>query len=719
MRRPPPASATTPIRNFNVGRNGADFINTGVNASLILNEVTSTNPSLLQGRIAIIGPRAHFILANPNGITVDGGSFFNTGNLALSTGRVSFNAFDPGDGTTQRNVILTTNGGRIDIGGQGLSGAFNTLELIAKTIRIAGAVNNTATTGRTRLVAGDSRVEFNTTVDGFDGLSSWVQHQGLGTAAPGTLAVDITPLGSLTAGRVEIIVADTGAGVRHAGAGLATFGDFSISSTGEIEIAGGTLTAAGNIVVAASNANIRSGSDGTIARISADGNVELRAGQASLMSGTVTAGTNGGTGSIVIGVPATAATGTLHLGHEVVNGTLLRFSASASGGIALHSLGQALELDAAQVLAQQNITIDAASLRMDAAWLGTTPFAAQIQSSAGQVQLNVTGLIRSTGANIHGTQGIVAHADALELLASARGDRLEESAWVADAAAIDLLINRDIHLVGSDLLAQTDLLAQSASLILEAEPQNGRRSSAIATAGGLLARATGTIRNSASLMQGETRIAADARSLGAVTLQAGADIVNESTASNRVSAIFGRADDVVLNAGGDIVNRSARVIANAALRMDAGGDVQNIIDKVAGVRGEARQEFSRRESAFLFLSRRVSGYDQDFGRLAVPDQLAYLIGNDDVTIRARNVVSRGGEIDANAGNLTIDAAQRIDIATVRTGQLHYESRCLFTCSKSASSTVTLSGGTINSANGIHLIAGTEVLNSRRARIGAR
>src|SRR5690242_15291616 len=70
--------------NFNVGRNGADFINTGVRASLILNEVTSTNPSMLQGRIAIIGPRAHFILANPNGVTVDGASFINTGNLALS-----------------------------------------------------------------------------------------------------------------------------------------------------------------------------------------------------------------------------------------------------------------------------------------------------------------------------------------------------------------------------------------------------------------------------------------------------------------------------------------------------------------------------------------------------------------------------------------------------------------------------------------------------------
>ena len=44
------------------------------NARLILNEVTSTNPSFLQAPIAVVGPRAHFILANPNGITVDGGS---------------------------------------------------------------------------------------------------------------------------------------------------------------------------------------------------------------------------------------------------------------------------------------------------------------------------------------------------------------------------------------------------------------------------------------------------------------------------------------------------------------------------------------------------------------------------------------------------------------------------------------------------------------------
>jgi len=57
------------------------------NARLILNEVTSTNPSFLQAPIAVVGPRAHFILANPNGITVDGGSLVNPGNVALSSNR--------------------------------------------------------------------------------------------------------------------------------------------------------------------------------------------------------------------------------------------------------------------------------------------------------------------------------------------------------------------------------------------------------------------------------------------------------------------------------------------------------------------------------------------------------------------------------------------------------------------------------------------------------
>ncbi|HDR9192572.1 filamentous hemagglutinin N-terminal domain-containing protein [Burkholderia vietnamiensis] len=77
--------------SFNVSKAGADLNNIGINARTIVNQVTSTNPTLIQGNINVLGPRANVILANPNGVTVDGGSFTNTGHVVLSTGQVSFN----------------------------------------------------------------------------------------------------------------------------------------------------------------------------------------------------------------------------------------------------------------------------------------------------------------------------------------------------------------------------------------------------------------------------------------------------------------------------------------------------------------------------------------------------------------------------------------------------------------------------------------------------
>lgn len=123
---------------FNVGQAGASLNNFGVNARNIVNQVTSTNPNLIQGDITILGPRANVILANPNGIALNGGSFVNTGNIALTTGQASFNDFIPAPGLTQRNIILKTSQGQITIGPDGLCGAMLSLELIAKKIA-AGA----------------------------------------------------------------------------------------------------------------------------------------------------------------------------------------------------------------------------------------------------------------------------------------------------------------------------------------------------------------------------------------------------------------------------------------------------------------------------------------------------------------------------------------------------------------------------------------------------
>ena len=76
--------------SFNVSSAGAALNNVGINARTIVNQVTSSNPSLIEGKISVTGSRANVILANPNGITVNGGSFVNTGHVALTTGQVSF-----------------------------------------------------------------------------------------------------------------------------------------------------------------------------------------------------------------------------------------------------------------------------------------------------------------------------------------------------------------------------------------------------------------------------------------------------------------------------------------------------------------------------------------------------------------------------------------------------------------------------------------------------
>ena len=49
----------------------------GGTAKVILNEVTSKNASTINGMMEVAGDSAHLIIANPNGITTQGGGFIN------------------------------------------------------------------------------------------------------------------------------------------------------------------------------------------------------------------------------------------------------------------------------------------------------------------------------------------------------------------------------------------------------------------------------------------------------------------------------------------------------------------------------------------------------------------------------------------------------------------------------------------------------------------
>ncbi len=338
--------------SFNVSKAGADLNNVGINARTIVNQVTSTNPSLIQGNINVLGPRANVILANPNGVTVDGGSFTNTGHVVLSTGQVSFNDLTLAPGVVQRNVVLTTNRGAITIGPGGLSGTLVNLDLIAKQLSINGPVTNdfTSSTSGIRAIAGDSTTTYDTSFSPSDNGHDWL----IGTSSPGTksnaVAVDITAAGGLTAGRVQLIVTDQGAGVHSLGKIYANAGDVVVTANGDIAIADGSVKAErdvalttpgavslqGALVTAANNVNVQAGSialsDDTTGptTLSAGNTVNLTS------SGAIT-----NTGSL-IQAGATASDGTTTGGDVILNaaGDITNRSSANNLGIMFAANGQ-------------------------------------------------------------------------------------------------------------------------------------------------------------------------------------------------------------------------------------------------------------------------------------------------------------------------------------------------------------------------------------------
>ncbi|WP_245289676.1 MULTISPECIES: filamentous hemagglutinin N-terminal domain-containing protein [Agrobacterium] len=243
---------------FSVNSLGVNLDNRTVNARTILNEVTSSRISNLNGPLDVLGARAHVIIANPNGISVDGASFRNTGGVVLSTGKASVVSRQITSGSFQDNVVLKTEGGTIDIGAGGLSGAMSTLHLLAGRIRVDGPVENSSPQLRSsiELTAGGSSVEYDSAIVPNSDLENWGRMTDEGSN-DNSVAIEITSRGTLKANTVRIRATSNGAGVSHAGNGLAAFGDFVIDASGKVTTSG-SIEAKNNVHINAGSIEARS-----------------------------------------------------------------------------------------------------------------------------------------------------------------------------------------------------------------------------------------------------------------------------------------------------------------------------------------------------------------------------------------------------------------------------------------------------------------------------
>ena len=159
------------------------------NARVILNEVTGTSKSLLRGYTEVAGSRADVIVANPNGITINGGGFINTNKVTLTTGRSNYlNGFVNG---------FTVNKGDILIEGDGFNVSdINKVELYSKALIL-----------NAKFYAKDLKVVTGSNSITLDGVISSNEVSGSG------ISIDSSILGGIYADSIVLISNDKGVGV--------------------------------------------------------------------------------------------------------------------------------------------------------------------------------------------------------------------------------------------------------------------------------------------------------------------------------------------------------------------------------------------------------------------------------------------------------------------------------------------------------------------------
>ena len=155
-------------------------------AKIIVNQVTSGNPTTMNGFLEIAGHKADVIIANPNGITVNGGGFINTARAILTTGKPEY------DNKERLKDFRIDNDATILITGNGLNGKkADTLELYTRAAEIEAAIfGNTVhvTTGANVIDANTGKV---TAIEG--------------KGKKPEIAIDVKDLGGMYAGRIFLI----------------------------------------------------------------------------------------------------------------------------------------------------------------------------------------------------------------------------------------------------------------------------------------------------------------------------------------------------------------------------------------------------------------------------------------------------------------------------------------------------------------------------------
>ena len=220
----------------------------GREADVILTEVTGVNRSKIEGYTEIVGKSAEYILANPNGIYLNGAGFINTPRVILTTGKSitdelgDLQGFDIDDGT-------------VVVGGQGIDGKnVRMVDIISRTAELNGAVY------------GGEEVNVVLGRNDYDHQTKKVTPKADKAGDKPKVALDAKALGSLYAGRIYLQSTEKGVGVNSQGEMLAGAGDFEVDVNGRLVL--NDAQAKNDIKIKAENVEIQK-------RVIAENNINI------------------------------------------------------------------------------------------------------------------------------------------------------------------------------------------------------------------------------------------------------------------------------------------------------------------------------------------------------------------------------------------------------------------------------------------------------------
>ncbi|MBC8774576.1 hemagglutinin repeat-containing protein [Stenotrophomonas maltophilia] len=381
----------------------------GQSARLILNEVTSTNASRLQGHIEVAGRSAAVIVANPNGITCDGCGFINTTRGTLTTGTPVFG----NDGSLS---AFRVSRGTIRLEGNGLdAGNLEGVDLLARAVQL----NAGLWARQVNVVTGANQIDAQT-----------LATQAItGEGERPQFGLDVAALGGMYAGKIRLVGTEAGVGVRSTGQMVADAGDFILTQAGDVRLSGRTA-AAGRLQIE-TDGDLKA--DGTQY---AQGDLQIRARQASLAGSTSAGAALAVRANQNLDLAGSAQAAQMQLD---AGGTLtLADTVKSAGSIALAA---AQVQNRAQVTAGAGLAVRADTLAQDkGARLGAQVLDVQARQVDNAGLLLGNQGVRMQAAQLHNAGQLYSDAD-VEL----------------DAASID---NEGIIGAGTNLRAAADRITQ-------------------------------------------------------------------------------------------------------------------------------------------------------------------------------------------------------------------------------------------------------------------